>query len=438
MSATRSKEGEGKSDHKKGVAEGLYGFFSSLRFTIFLLSFIAVASIVGTLIKQKADIGEYLSLYSQATYMVIRFFGLDDVYHAFWFRAAISCFAVNLVLCTVGIFSRFVRSERPVDLPDEQRLAGMKMSFLARGKDIAAVLGAVKHGYQPVYQGAAGTVMEKGSFSRYGVFIVHTSIIIILIGGFVGQKYEYRGSVTLRKGETKDQVISKRPGAKEIPLGFTLKCEDFKVSFYPTGEPKDYVSTVAVIERDKVVLRKEIRVNDPLNYKGIHVYQATYGNSPSFLFAIGGEQVALRERDTYNNEGLAMKVLGFESNIHNFGPGVLVTYMEGGKPKRFWFLKNVEKMRERTIQNVHIRLEDIKDDLYTGLEVSRDPGIYIVWTGFAMILLGLYVTFFIRHRRIYVRRVAGGTLVAGVARKNREAFKTEFERLQGKVNDDKS
>jgi hypothetical protein len=35
-------------------------------------------------------------------------------------------------------------------------------------------------------------------------------------------------------------------------------------------------------------------------------------------------------------------------------------------------------------------------------------------------------------RRIYVRNVSDGYLIAGVAMKNKEAFKEEFEGLRGK------
>jgi len=39
-----------------------------------------------------------------------------------------------------------------------------------------------------------------------------------------------------------------------------------------------------------------------------------------------------------------------------------------------------------------LTFENIKDEFYTGLEVAYDPGVWVVWTGFALILFGLYVT----------------------------------------------
>ena len=193
------------------------------------------------------------------------------------------------------------------------------------------------------------------------------------------------------------------------------------------------MSTVEVIEGGQTIFEKQIRVNDPLSYKGIQVYQASYGKTPTFLFNIGGEQVTLKERETYRKNDLVMMPIRFEENIHNFGPGVMVAYLDQGEPRTVWFLKNMERFNEKNIQGFPVRLEGVKEALYTGLSVSKDPGIWIVWTGFAFILFGLYINFFMYFRRIYVRNISGGYLIAGVAMKNKEAFKEEFESAEGEV-----
>jgi len=405
-------------------------FLTSIRLTIFLLSFISIGSLFGTFIKQKASVEEYLSIYSENTYRIIRLLGLDDTYHSPWFFALIILFAVNLTICTLGRFTRFIRSERDMKLPDEHTLTNMEMHFQIQGKDSVEAIKKLKKRYHSIHEEEEGIVLEKGALSRYGALTIHASIIVILLGSFIGLIFGYKGFMVLKKGEVRDQITIRGDNTKERPLGFALRCKDFKASFYPGGEPKDYVSTVEVIENGNIVLEKNIRVNDPLNYKGIHVYQASYESTPSFLFNIGGENVILRERDTYKKNDLILMVARFEGMIHDFGPGVLIAYLEKGEPKTLWFLKDVERLREKNIQGTHIRLEDIRDELYTGLEVSKDPGVWIVWIGFAFILVGLYMNFFIYHRKVYIRKASNGIIVAGFASKNREAFNEEFERLK--------
>ncbi len=417
---------------------GIYDFLSSVRFTILLLSLIAVGSIFGTVIKQKAPLEEYLTLYSESTFRFIRFFNLDDTYHSPWFYGLVILFVVNLSLCTLGRFRRFIRSDRkPVEVPAEETLQRMEMHFYVEGKSETAVEEFLRKTYTRLSV-TGGAVFEKGALSRYGVFIIHTSIILILLGGFVGDMGGYKGYMVLTQGETKDRISLRGDNAREQALGFSLKCEDFKVAFYPGGEPKDYVSTLKVIDKGKVVTEKKVRVNDPLSYKGIHVYQASYGRTPSFLFNIGGENVILRERETFRKGDLLLMVVRFESAVHDFGPGVLIAYLNDGQPKTSWFLKNVEKLREKDLQGVPVRLENIKDDFYTGLEVSKDPGIWIVWTGFAMMLIGLYVNFFTYHRRIYVRKGSIGVIVAGSAPRRKEAFREEFAGLKTRMGGNES
>ena len=40
---------------------------------------------------------------------------------------------------------------------------------------------------------------------------------------------------------------------------------------------------------------------------------------------------------------------------------------------------------------------------YTGLQANRDPGVSIVWAGCFMMIAGLFVSFFLSHKRIWVR-----------------------------------
>lgn len=411
----------------------IYVFLSSIRFTIFLLSFIAFGSIFGTIIKQGVEEDEYLSIYSNSAYAVIRSLGLDDVYHSSWFTGAMVLFALNLALCTYGRFIQFIKSEKKINLPDEKTLSSMSLVFFVGNDDKENALSSIKEKYRTLHEEQDGLLLQKGFISRFGVFIIHGSILVILAGSLTGLLFGYKGYMTLQKGEIKDHFVLKGSHNKTEFLGFSLKCNDFQASFYESGQPKDYVSMIEVIENNNVILKKNIKVNNPLSYKGINIYQSSYGNSPSFLFTVAGEKIKLNERESYKKDNLLIMVMGFENSVHNFGPGVLVAYLDEDQPKTTWFLKNVETLKEQEIQGIKIKLIDIKSNFYTGLEIIKDPGLWIVWTGFALMLFGLYVNFFIYYRRFYIRYIPDGLIVAGFALKNREGFKEEFEKLKKKV-----
>jgi len=400
-----------------------------LRFAILILSLIALASVLGTVVKQGATPEEYIAIYSENTYKIISLFGLDDAYRAPWFIALIALFALSLIFCSLRRLALFIKEKKAITLPDEDRLLKMGLHSYVPEKDFGETLGLLTRRYSMAVRGEQGVVLEKGRLSRYGVFIIHASIIIILAGSFIGLLFGYRGFVTLKIGETKNRLTLRGKSPAEMPLGFALTCKDFKVNFYPTGEPKDFVSTVEVVENGKTVLGKEIRVNEPLSYKGIRFYQSNYGSAPVFFFNVGGEKVALTEREAFRKNNLLLMVARYESRVHDFGPGVLVAYLDGSEPRATWFLKNVDRLREQDLQGVRVSLNDIQEQLYTGLEASRDPGVFVVWTGFVFILFGLYVNFFVRHRRIYLLKVPGGLLLAGTALGNGGDFDKEFKKL---------
>ncbi len=438
MSVTKNNEDNTISSKLQQIKESTYRFITSIQFTIVLLSLIAVSSIAGTLIKQKAPVEEYLSLYPEGIYRIIRLFGLDDIYHAPWFYALLVLFAINLILCTLRRLSRLIKTKKRIILPEEDDLKNMPVSFTVNGKENQYVVRMLKRRYRATREETQGAVFEKGRLSQYGSLIIHAGIIITLIGSLTGLLFGYKGFMVLRKGEVKDHLTTGGRHGKIQPLGFSIRCKDFAVAFYPGGEPKDYVTTVEIIENNKRIMEKPIRVNHPLSYRGLRFYQATYGNKASFLFTIGQERVTLREREVYRKGPLSLMVIRFERQIHDFGPGVLVAYLDREEPKTIWFLRDVQRLKEQKIAGIPISLNEIHEDFFTGLEVSRDPGVWIVWTGFVSILFGLFANFFIYDRKIYLRNTADGIIVAGICKKNHERFREEFARIEKEINcDDK-
>jgi cytochrome c biogenesis protein len=78
--------------------------------------------------------------------------------------------------------------------------------------------------------------------------------------------------------------------------------------------------------------------------------------------------------------------------------------------------------------DVFISVSDIKapsseQRYFTGLQVSRDPGVWVVYTGFILIILGCYITFFMSHRQVCVDIIESGQncriVVTGTANKNK-------------------
>ena len=71
---------------------------------------------------------------------------------------------------------------------------------------------------------------------------------------------------------------------------------------------------------------------------------------------------------------------------------------------------------------------------FTGLQVSHEPGQWLVWAGCIVMALGLATAFYLVHMRFWamvVRDERGRTSlwIGGSANKNRPAFEQRFARL---------
>src|SRR5205085_11433311 len=56
-------------------------------------------------------------------------------------------------------------------------------------------------------------------------------------------------------------------------------CDGAGQENYKDGSPKKWWSKLAVVDNGREVLRKEIVVNDPLVYRGVRFYQASFGQT---------------------------------------------------------------------------------------------------------------------------------------------------------------
>lgn len=412
------------------ISERLFAATTSVRLTIVTLLLIAATSALGTLIKQRGTEEEYLALYEESTYQLIRFFGFDDIYHSFWFFFLLVLFATNLALCTIRRVRRRIERRGLEEARNAYSRDDPGSGFTLPFGHKEEVTRRIAAKYKVVRETEAGVIYERGATSRYGVLVVHASILVILVGGFIGLVGGYKGFVFMRSGEEKGRIVLKDDRHTEIPLGFKVRCKEFRVTHYPSGEPKEYVSTLEVIEEGVgIVLEREIRVNQPLSYKGLRFYQSTYGKERFFAFNINGKKALLAERDVYGGSQPLFMVVRFVQEIHGLGPGVMVAYLDGREPKTIWFLRDVEEMKTHDILGKKISLEGIKEEYYTGLEVSRDPGIPIVLAGFALLVFGLYINFFISRRRIYVTSDGKVITVDGTTTRNREAFAEELKKI---------
>jgi len=81
--------------------------------------------------------------------------------------------------------------------------------------------------------------------------------------------------------------------------------------------------------------------------------------------------------------------------------------------------------------NYGFAFRDMQMGYFTGLEVSHEPGQWLVWAGCILMGIGLFVAFYLVHMRLWVVAIpnARGQLVlwvGGQANKNKDRFEERF------------
>jgi cytochrome c biogenesis protein len=444
---------------EKGIGSVLFELFRSVKLTISLLILLAVLSIFGTVIKQNAPIDEYVHRYGESLFELLDFFSLFDMYHSWWFSAILLLLVVNLIACSVhripGIWSQMVRGSGSGGLEDSMvKTLPYVEKIQVRGSskpepesgfepEIRKRFSKVKRIETPP---AVTLFSEKGRLSRLGVPISHLSVLIILIGGLMGSVFGFRAFVNVLEGETADKVyLGGRQGETPIPLSFGLRLDDFQISYYDLPRPeklvKEYSSVVTVLDNGNEVLKKTVRVNHPLHYKGLAFYQSSYGAIHDVTLGVqwkGQKEKTFvhgYEGDTISVPGtnFHVRVLRFEHQIQNFGEGVQVALLKPNeRPRTYWVLKEHPQFNQPKDEAFVFTFEGVKEREYTGLQATKDPGVWVVWTGCALMVLGFIVSFFFSHEKIWIRipKGPGGEIVlAGSASKNRISYEKKFREL---------
>lgn len=449
---------------QKDFLHSLWDFFCSLKLTMFLLISLAVISIIGTVIPQGTPPEEYLAQIGQAKIKLYTVLGFFDMYHSWWFILLLYLLTVNLVACS---FKRLPHIWKIITEPVKILSGALEQSLAnvatIRSSDdpvvlkekVAAFLKADFAEPEVVEaDGAWHLFAQKTPWCRLSVYFVHLSVIVIFIGALIGSLFGYKGFVNIMEGESVSRIESR--SGKQLDLGFALRLEKFSVAHYASGAPKEFKSILTVLENGKPVpdyTNARVIVNDPLTYKGITFYQSSYGNAGNYFFTAsdldGKNPVSLTVEGKASvnlPDGSSMHVLEATRDVSEFAKGVsgpaaqVELHTPDGKAESFVVYANhpelnLQHAKEHGKGPV-LHYKGAQERMYTGLQVAKDPGVEIVWVGCLLMVVGIYIAFFLSHRRIWVRIQHGAVTVGGNASKNQGAFQQSFEGLVARLTTD--
>ncbi|MFC1533989.1 cytochrome c biogenesis protein ResB [Thermodesulfobacteriota bacterium] len=452
----------------------IWNTLSSLKLTLILLILLAITSILGTVIPQQGEAARFAQGLSPGIFKLYSSLQLFDMYHSIWFRLIICCLVLNLIICSINRFPATLKLFRLTPRPDRSKpfkdLPPQRtLSVKGERKEVSAkVMETLKGQYSNIVMKDSDkgsfTYGEKARYTLFGVYLVHLSVLFILIGAIIGSLFGFDAYVNIIEGESTDTVsLREGTGHSHKKLGFSVYCDKFSVDFYENGTPKEFKSELSFIINGNRSQRGILLVNHPITFRGITFYQASYGSSPGNkvrlrVFKNGGDigpsimEIELGKPVSLpGNEGQII-LSDVKDDFMRMGPAVLISIKSSkGEEIRLWLFKNQDMIKKRfpeIFENFNklnpsaykpytFYLDHIESRYYTGLQVKKDPGVIIVYFGFFMIMIGLFITFFTSHRTFWVRitektgeiRVS----VAGAANKDPVGIERELDRLVNRL-----
>jgi len=347
---------------KRTYLRRLVALLTSMRFAIAILVVVAVASCIGSIAPQEQPVPAYLNRYGEVWGRIFLLCGLDDVYHAPWFIGLVALLTLSTGVCVVRnapemfrlMFSfqshvnrRYVENLRhSVSLglitPDSDPDAAIRRRLASQGYLLRCV--PLRDNPDDCLYAA-----RKGSLRRVGYLLTHGAIVLICLAA-VGNSDLFvrtRLMLGLQHVETRDLPISRVPSASVLPestrsyraqvsiaesdtahaaliqlgdgylvqpLPFNVRVRKFHIEYYPTGQPRDFVSDIELTDRDGTHPRDYLlRVNHPITDHGVTLYQSGFED--------GGTQVAFH-----------MKALNGQDTAIDAQVGTVTPVLIDGKP----------------------------------------------------------------------------------------------------------
>jgi cytochrome c biogenesis protein len=450
--------------HVQSAPRKLWQTLGAIKTGVILLILVVLFSAAGTVILQRpaTDTKEMQRAYSPQILRLLDTLQLTDVFHAWWFVLLLSLVSLSIISASIQRFPNAWRFfSRPYKSPDEAFRKGLPGYVLIPIKDEATALSVAervlqKEGFKPehiVRQNSFSLFGERNRLSEMAVYIVHASLLLIFLGGIVDALWGWRGFIMLTRGQESSQVQPQTGSPRQLP--FAVRCDGAGQENYADGSPKRWWSDLSVVKDGQVTLRKQIVVNDPLVYRGVRFYQASYGKTGKLdnlvltatpragqdlkEFTIGLNETHSLDADTTVRlaefiPDYVMQdghVYARSNELSNPAAHLVVESTKSGQSVNVWVGSGLE---EDAASPYTFRGKNVQMAYFTGLEVSHEPGQWSVWAGVVLMGLDLALVFYFVHKRVWAVPVrdARGQLklwIGGTANKNKDAFEQQFRKV---------
>lgn len=434
----------------------LWRFLGSTRLAVILLIAVLLGALVGTLFPQltpdtaadPAAVARWLTVAREKygfLFGLYRALGLFDVYHSPWFLALIAALMLNTVVCTVDrlcVLWRAVTAKPRIEQADNfyERMpnrVSLAVASVEHGEEaLRRVLGRRHYHVVAKRQGGVTYLFaERNRLARLATLVTHTSLVLLVLG-FLWSGW----------GGWRERAVALGPG-QVYHVGhaqsFAVRSDGLEIERYPNGQPSDYRAHLAVLENGAEVMRKTVRVNDPLTYRGVSFYLYSYGPAGrvratnaegqpvSLQVEPGRENTSGEVTLNFSGEGDGQEIVVPSLDLimrlvfYYQGPSLFVQATRSGEAKPF----GAGSVRGGDSLKVGDVTFEFALDRYIVLQVVHDPGFKWVILASLLVIGGLIFSFYFPHKRLWARMTADELRLAARTERDAVGFEREFAGL---------
>jgi cytochrome c biogenesis protein len=408
----------------------LWSFLTSPRLALALIIVIVVLCLIGVFIIQApastlADPSVYNSWVQNVARPrfgvltdVLSFLQLFSVFHSLWFFLAGGLLMMNIFFCTINRWkSVFIKARGGnIRQPASFYSTGTnnaESNISASSSEAASALADIlkEHHYRVKMDNSGDNIniaADKNRFSPFGTFLTHSSLILFVLGFIVSSFWGFRN----------ESFIVPEGSIQEVGYGthLSLELKSFEDDYWPDGIPKDFRSEVVLYDGEQPVAQALVRVNSPLSYHGINFYQSGFGPAPRI-------QVKDGEKEIFDECVPLWQVVESDSMLRSTGgfrlpdSGIMVRLLgpalDGQDPvigkNEIGTLLYEPGMDQPTGELLDtgtsfvfggLQFSLVSQGRYSVFQVSRSPGVILIWIACGLIVIGLGLIFYLPYRQL--------------------------------------
>ena len=438
--------------------------FRNVKFNIGVFSALAIASIFGTLLPQIPENPDKVREFIQNAPQWGAFLeksGFFNIYYSWWYVGLLGLLAFDVIVCKIifgkfpglDFFSKRELGSKIILTQIHQKWYEEKRTLLQVSEQLESVLRERKFKIFPQVRHESGEVAilaVKGHLQKYGSWISHISILLVLSSNLVGSLYGFREILNIPEGTS--LKMQNRP--------WVVACDRFQVEWYKgTSTPKKFASDLRLFDRGQLAKTETTIVNEPIEHERVRFYQASYGpylrearvgfflrqspkSSPTVTLRLDedvpvpGTPYSLRILQFVPDFSLNEKREVVSQSVQPSNPALQILVLRDGKPlKAPWIFENYPMLQMPPVQKEDefiLLLADYVPAYYTGLQITYDPGADLFWIACTILVGGLMMLFYLHHRKIWIflkENPEGISVHVGAYSSKGKSYEGEFNRL---------